>query len=730
MFPIEQSAFLHALGHAIGNSLWQVAAIWLLYAAITGLLKLSASRKYQLATAASMAGFVWFAITFFYNFLNAPLPGNYTHVYAFSDASENANRSSFVNKALFLYHSFLSTLKSLSPYISCAYLLVFLLLGVRLVNGFRQVKFFATQGLGKVDVKWRLFVKRNAEILQIKQTVQVFTSHYVQSPLTMGFWKPIILLPVASLNNLDTQQVEAILLHELAHIRRHDYLINIFVQIAEICLFFNPFMRFLLKQIRQERENSCDDYVLQFQYNAKDYAKALLTIEKNNAATLLALSANDNESFQLLNRVKRMVAPQPHAFNYRQQLYLLLLLTILGLGFTVIVPKPKINLPFATNEWGEKTNKLTNIVIGNKTNSPSTTNPPAAFDLVKTIQGIQEYAESLNLEAIEEEGRKMGEQAEAIGNAYGEQMEKQMQPYIADINKWAENFLENNAGLENLTENDFKDVEFKDKAVKLGDLNKHMAPALQKLQDAMKTFPKLNINFQQIKVPVAPVAALPSLPCIDPNQGILSSNCLTFDRARMAKEKLQQATELEKSKLEMKRGVANARMQYIEQMEAEVKALQHQHSAFTYSKKIISRVTAGANKAICNTIATNDDEEENDETEVENITPKAEAKAGKNFSYTLKIPDVTSFKNFGENFYFEWNNRVVVKEKRKKDGNSEHRVIVRNGNQETITNTSGEDLDILDFDTDDIKTIDIHQQKRLKNGKEQNVVIIRIIPSR
>ena len=260
MFPIEQSAFLQALGRAIGHSLWQVAAIWVLYAVVTGLFTLNASRKYQFATIASLAGFLWFAATFFYTYANAPFQG-YTAVYSFTDVNENVDRSSFVNQALYLYHSVLASLNSLSPYISCGYLLVFLLLGIRLVNGFRQVKFFATQGLGKVDVQWRLFVQRNAEILQIKQKVKVFSSQYVQSPLTMGFWKPIILLPVASLNSLSTQQVEAILLHELAHIRRHDYLVNIFVQIAEICLFFNPFMRLLLKQIKQERENSCDDYV-------------------------------------------------------------------------------------------------------------------------------------------------------------------------------------------------------------------------------------------------------------------------------------------------------------------------------------------------------------------------------------------------------------------------------------------------------------------------------------
>ena len=329
MFSIEQSHFLQALGQAIGHSFWQVAALWLAYAAISNVGRLSANQKYRLAAGASLAGFIWFVSTLVYAYTILPPPQILNGMYAETTADAG---NSFPDYLLYLYHSVSESIKSLAPYISCAYLCLFVLLSIRLGNGFRQVKFFATQGLTKSDVKWRLFVQQHAGALGISRRVHLYASQHVQSPLTLGFWKPIILMPVASLNHLTTAQVESILLHELAHIRRHDYLVNIFLQIAEISLFFNPFMRLLLKQVKQERENSCDDYVLQFQYSPKDYAKALLAIEHSNNTALLALAAKGNQSFQLLKRVKRMVAPQPKAFNYRQQLGLLLLFTIMMLG--------------------------------------------------------------------------------------------------------------------------------------------------------------------------------------------------------------------------------------------------------------------------------------------------------------------------------------------------------------------------------------------------------------
>ena len=109
-----------------------------------------------------------------------------------------------------------------------------MLLSIRLANGFNEVKKLRTQGLSKATVNWRLFVKEHSALLGLKKPVLLHISNIAASPLTIGFWKPFILIPLASINQLSTQQMEAVLLHELAHIRRNDYLVNIVLQLAEI----------------------------------------------------------------------------------------------------------------------------------------------------------------------------------------------------------------------------------------------------------------------------------------------------------------------------------------------------------------------------------------------------------------------------------------------------------------------------------------------------------------
>ena len=427
MFAIEQSALLHALGRAIGNSLWQMSALWLAYHIITGVFQMPSARKYALATGASLAGFAWFVVTFVVAYQSFSLP---ELVYE-TGITAAGTSGKILSGFQFFYHSVIATLKSLAPYLSCAYLLVMLVLSVRLVNGFKQVKQLRSSGLGKIDVNWRMFVRKHAEILGIDRNAQVYVSELAQSPLTVGFWKPVILIPLASMNHLTPQQMEAILLHELAHIRRHDYLLNIILQVAEMSLFFNPFMRLLLKQIRQERENSCDDWVLQFQYNAADYARALLVIEQTGASSLLAMGAADNNSFQLLNRVKRMVAPERQAFNYRQQLGLLFLITLLCLSFTMIVPKPK-----AKTDTVVKTEETT-VLLKKKMEAEVEETTHKAFNLVKTLENINAYTEtdSKALDAHTKKMEALGEQLEASikdGNTEAFAADMQIQAELAD----------------------------------------------------------------------------------------------------------------------------------------------------------------------------------------------------------------------------------------------------------------------------------------------------------
>ena len=326
MQSLLHSAFLQALGYAIFNSLWQVALLWLLVMLINGMANLSAAKKYYVAVTAQFAGFVWFLFTlqFYYAQCNTAISslesaGVAAQGYYFYEPVVN-------NFSSGLTYAIIKT-EQLIPYLSAAYLLMLVFLAARLVKALLYIRHIKTTGLSKPGVEWKLFVKRTADYLGIKKAVRLYFSDVITSPLTIGFLKPIILIPVASLNHLSTDQLEAILLHELAHIRRADYIINIVLCVIETVLFFNPFTHLLGRFIKRERENSCDDWVLQFQYKPAMYAEALLRIATLQVQPAFTMQAAGKQ--ELLPRVKRMLNQKEKNYQYRNHILAFLLITIM-----------------------------------------------------------------------------------------------------------------------------------------------------------------------------------------------------------------------------------------------------------------------------------------------------------------------------------------------------------------------------------------------------------------
>ena len=349
MFQFSQSPFLQALGYTIVNSLWQFAFLWLIYLAVNCIASIPAHKKYAAAITLQLAGFVWFIVTFIFYYNKCTYLANTGSVFngGLVSFGQMSYTGSLKDRILL---GFLRT-EVFLPYLSVAYLVIFFFLIAKWIEAFRFSRVLQLGGLEKIDAQYRLFVDKLSNQLGIKRTVSVFLSHFVKSPLTVGYLKPIILLPFASLNNLSCEQIEAVLLHELAHIKRSDYLVNLLLSAIEVVLFFNPFMQLLSRHIKRERENSCDDWVLQFEYNASNYAKALLslaTIERNPVNTLTMNAVDQKHS--LLIRVKRMIEKKDRTFNYRNQLVTLLALAGLMSVMAWITPQSKQqNIALAAN---------------------------------------------------------------------------------------------------------------------------------------------------------------------------------------------------------------------------------------------------------------------------------------------------------------------------------------------------------------------------------------------
>lgn len=139
-----------------------------------------------------------------------------------------------------------------------------------------------SQNLVKPPVDLKMFMLIKADHFGIKRKVSLWLSNGVSSPVTFGFWKPVILMPFALINKLSIAEAESLIVHELTHIRNNDFVLNLFLILTESIYFFNPFIKIISKNIRIEREKNCDIKVIDFNYQRIQYAETLLKIAREN----------------------------------------------------------------------------------------------------------------------------------------------------------------------------------------------------------------------------------------------------------------------------------------------------------------------------------------------------------------------------------------------------------------------------------------------------------------
>lgn len=151
-------------------------------------------------------------------------------------------------------------------------------------------------------------VRRMCSTLQqrlcVRQSVQYFQSRVVDSPAVIGWFRPVVLLPLTALTGLSPQQLEAVILHELAHIKRWDSFVNLFQISVETILFYHPAVWWVSRSIRTERENCCDDIAVSICGNAGDYARALALLESWRATPALAMAVTGGA---LKARIARLI---------------------------------------------------------------------------------------------------------------------------------------------------------------------------------------------------------------------------------------------------------------------------------------------------------------------------------------------------------------------------------------------------------------------------------------
>jgi beta-lactamase regulating signal transducer with metallopeptidase domain len=336
---LQHSVFLQALGSAILNSLWQCFILWLIYETISGSYKSASARfKNNLGTLLLFISFAWFLTSFVSKIFTQQNVASVASV-----PTRFAMESQSGIHAVSALNTLLSYASASLPYLSVAYIFLLFFLVSRLFAAYRYVYFISNRRLVNPTGELQLFASNVAREIGITKKISVWISHHIDVPATIGFIKPVILIPLASINNLSGHQLEAVILHELAHIKRNDYITNLIISVIETILFFNPFVVLLSNVIKRERENCCDDFVLQYRYDPHSYASALLRLEQSRMSKLkLAIGAVSGKK-QLLSRIKRITNSQvvSRQFNYGQKMIAFLLVTAIICSVAWLSPEEK-----------------------------------------------------------------------------------------------------------------------------------------------------------------------------------------------------------------------------------------------------------------------------------------------------------------------------------------------------------------------------------------------------
>jgi TonB family protein len=175
----------------------------------------------------------------------------------------------------------------------------------RLLIEWRNVRLLTRLDVSPLTSAWEHRVRRLIGSLGVRTAVRALQSSRVHVPMVVGWLRPVILVPVSAMSGLTTWQLELILMHELAHVRRYDHLVNLLQVVIETLLFYHPVVRWVSRVMREEREHCCDDLVVSRSGDALAYARALTELAGVQTLSLQTSVASDGG--QLLARIRRLV---------------------------------------------------------------------------------------------------------------------------------------------------------------------------------------------------------------------------------------------------------------------------------------------------------------------------------------------------------------------------------------------------------------------------------------
>ncbi|MEX6689505.1 M56 family metallopeptidase [Danxiaibacter flavus] len=316
---LSVEVLVRAFSKMLLHSLWQ----GLLLCIATSLVILF-TRKKQSAVRYNIISFLFFIflLTCLYTFFQSLAEERYSILHAEPGTLSN-NTTGFLEQPglTYLMNKLLLFCTANANTIVLAWFMVFLLKCIQISIGFTFIHRVQTHHLSTPEPKWQAALITLSKKIHLQRTVVLMESAITKVPVVIGHLKPVIYMPVGLLNHLPQDQVEAVLLHELAHIRRNDYLVNIVQQIMQTIFFFNPGFLWVSAVLKQEREHCCDDIALAQTNSRKQFVEALVNFTKHSLYGSSYTTAFPGTKKQLVQRVMRITYNRNNSLSLHEKIF-------------------------------------------------------------------------------------------------------------------------------------------------------------------------------------------------------------------------------------------------------------------------------------------------------------------------------------------------------------------------------------------------------------------------
>lgn len=407
---------IRSLGMALVHSLWEglvILAVVIFALSLAG--RSNARLRYLVLISGHFLLLASFAATWYivyhHNIDSAikPLTRMYTQVNGIVSTSTMALRTADYTSILKQF------LEPLYPALAIGWTLGFICMVIRMAGGFYLSYNIVKKEIFLPDASLLALFEKAKSRLIMPGGLRLRMSSRQISPMVIGIIKPCVIVPAAILSGLNTEQVEAILVHELAHIRRYDHVVMILQAIITQIMFFHPVAWYLSSGIDRERENCCDDLVIKTFPNPINYIKALTMIQELNLDGQVPANALMGRSKLLLIRVRRLLKTEKrHAPVFRMAAIFLLLIT-LGIA--------AITIASAGNPGSKKTLEVLFAIKKDKAQSIADTTKVNKQGKVTADKDEADKDDLKNQKQLEEAGRKLEKAHEELEKAQLE-MEK------------------------------------------------------------------------------------------------------------------------------------------------------------------------------------------------------------------------------------------------------------------------------------------------------------------